>query len=126
MDISGAATADGSPVVQWPWNGGANQQWRLLPNDDGSFRLANVHSGKVLDSPGGSAQGAALDQWTDTTSANQAWKLVPASTAGYYRLVNVRNGWCADVSGASTADGASVIEWPVTSGANQEWQTVAL
>ncbi|MER6129153.1 RICIN domain-containing protein [Streptomyces sp. NPDC001795] len=88
--------------------------------------MVNVKSGKVLDSPGSSAQGAALDQWTDTSSDNQWWKLVPSTTSGYYRLVNVRNGWCADVKDASTADGATIIQWPSTGGTNQDWQIVAL
>jgi alpha-L-fucosidase len=125
LEVSGASGADGAAVVQWPWSGGTNQQWKLVPNTDGSYRLSNVRSGKVLDSPNGSAQGAGLDQWTDTDSSNQWWKLVPA-TSGYYRLVNVGNGWCADVKDASTADGARVIQWPSTGGTNQEWQVTAL
>ncbi|MGY1496853.1 alpha-L-fucosidase [Streptomyces sp. QTS52] len=125
MDVSGASSADGAAIIQWPSTGGTNQQWKLLPNSDGSYRLSNVRSGKVLDSPGSSAQGAQLDQWADTGTGNQWWNLVPA-TSGYYRLVNVGNGWCADVKDASTADGAQVLQWPTTSGSNQEWQLVAL
>jgi hypothetical protein len=30
-DVSGASTADGTAVIQWPANGGANQQWLLVP-----------------------------------------------------------------------------------------------
>ncbi|MFF4798861.1 alpha-L-fucosidase [Streptomyces sp. NPDC001351] len=126
MDVKDASTADGALVIQWPWTGGANQQWKLLPDTDGSYRLSNVKSGKVLDSPGGSARGANLDQWTDSGSDNQWWKLVPSTTSGYYRLVNVRTGWCADVANASTSDGADVIQWPTAGGANQDWQIVAL
>jgi hypothetical protein len=126
LDVNGGSTADGARVIQWAWTGATNQQWTLAPNPDGSYRLRAVNSGKVLDSPGGSAQGAALDQAADTGSDSQWWKLVPAATSGYYRLVNVRNGWCADVSGASTADGASVIQWPPGTGANQEWQLIGL
>ncbi|WP_079158474.1 alpha-L-fucosidase [Streptomyces caniscabiei] len=125
LDVNGASSADGAALIQWPSTGGTNQQWKLLPNADGSYRLSNVRSGKVLDSPSGSAQGAGLDQSSDTDSDNQWWKLVPA-TSGYYRLVNVGNGWCADVKDASTADGASIIQWPNTGGTNQEWQVIAL
>ncbi|MEU6261547.1 alpha-L-fucosidase [Streptomyces sp. NPDC047043] len=126
LDVSGASASDGAPVVQWPWTGGTNQQWKLLPSADGSYRLANVKSGKLLESPGGSAQGTALDQWTDNGGDNQGWKLVPSPAGGYYRLTNVRTGWCADVQNASTADGAPVIQWPTTGGANQDWQIVTL
>ncbi|WP_329343523.1 RICIN domain-containing protein [Streptomyces sp. NBC_01352] len=125
LDVSGASTANGGAVVQYTSSGAANQQWKLLPDHDGSFRLSNVNSGKVLDNPGGSTSaGTALDQWSDTNSNNQWWKLVPAATSGYYRLVNVKSGLCADVENGSTADGAKVIQWSSNGGANQEWQPV--
>ncbi|MFI5800018.1 glycosyl hydrolase family 95 catalytic domain-containing protein [Streptomyces sp. NPDC051677] len=127
MEVSGASTSNGASVIQWPWSGSANQQWKLLPDYDGSYRLSNVNSGKVLDNPGGStSNGTALDQWSDTNGSNQWWKLVPAATSGYYRLVNVQSGLCADVLSGSTADGAKVIQWPSNSGANQEWQPVGV
>ncbi|GAA3808992.1 hypothetical protein GCM10022403_048830 [Streptomyces coacervatus] len=126
LDVSGASTADGGAVIQWPSSGGTNQQWKLLPNADGSFQLSNVRSGKVLQSPGGSAQGDGLNQWTADGGDNQSWKLVPSQTSGYHQLVNVRNGWCADVKDASTADGASIIQWPASGGSNQDWQILAL
>ncbi|MFE2061127.1 alpha-L-fucosidase [Streptomyces sp. NPDC059467] len=126
LDVSGASTADGGAVIQWPSSGGSNQQWKLLPDADGSFQLSNVRSGKVLQSPGGSAQGDGLNQWTADGGDNQSWKLVPSRTSGYHQLVNVRNGWCADVKDASTADGASIIQWPASGGSNQDWQIVAL
>ncbi|SOB86067.1 RICIN domain-containing protein [Streptomyces sp. 1331.2] len=30
MDVSGRFTADGASVIQWPSNGGANQQWNIV------------------------------------------------------------------------------------------------
>jgi alpha-L-fucosidase len=45
---------------------------------------------------------------------------------GSHRLVNVRTGWCVDVSGASTVDGAKVVQWPGTGGANEDWRIVDL
>ena len=127
MDVSGSSASDGGPVIQSTWSGGANQQWKLLPDHDGSFRLSNVNSGKVLDVPGNStSSGTALDQWSDANGTNQWWKLVPAATNGCYRLVNVKSGLCADVRSGSTADGARIIQWPANGGSNQEWQPVGL
>ncbi|MEK8103897.1 RICIN domain-containing protein [Micromonospora sp. M12] len=122
LDVNGGSTTDGATVIQWPWTGAANQQWRLLPNSDGSFRLSGVKSGKVLDSPGGSGQGAALVQWADNGGRNQWWNLVPATTSGYYRFVNVSNGWCVGVEGGSTADGARAVQQAVSGEISQEWQ----
>ncbi|RAG86668.1 lectin [Streptacidiphilus pinicola] len=125
LDASGASTADGGGLIQWSWSGGPNQQWRQETNADGSFRLRNVNSGLVLDSPGGSGEGTQLDQWTDSGSDNQWWKLAPTS-GGYGRLVNVRTGWCADAQNGSTAAGTPIIQWAANGGSNQEWQLVAL
>ncbi len=47
-------------------------------------------------------------------------KLAPSATSGYYRLVDVRTGWCADVANASAAGGANVIQWPSTGGSKQD------
>ncbi|WP_238413262.1 RICIN domain-containing protein [Saccharothrix deserti] len=126
LDINGASTADGAVAIQWPDTGGTNQRFTLTPNPDGSHRLVNARSGKLLNSPGGSAQGAQLDQWSDTDSDNQWWTLVPSSTDGYHRIVNVRTGWCVDVDSGSTADGARIVQCPGNGGANQDWQLVAV
>lgn len=98
---------------------------RRKGSPDAADPLARRAGEAFPNSPSGSAQGAGLDQSSDTDSDNQWWKLVPA-TSGYYRLVNVGNGWCADVKDASTADGAAIIQWPNTGGTNQEWQVIAL
>src|SRR6185312_3979381 len=105
LDVSGAGPGDGAKVVQWTSTGSTNQQWQLVPNSNGSFRLTARHSGRVLNS--GPAQGDQLDQWSDTGSDNQWWKLVDAGD-GYVNLVNVRSGWYVDVDGSSKSDGAKV------------------
>jgi alpha-L-fucosidase 2 len=61
----------------------------------------------------------------DTNNDNQWWTLADAGD-GFHRLVNVRNGLCADVDGGSMNDGARVIQWPVNTGTNQQWQVVEL
>jgi alpha-L-fucosidase 2 len=67
----------------------------------------------------------AAREWQDTGGDNQRWKLVDAGGA-HYRLVNVRNGWHADVADGSTTDNARVIQWPTGTGTNQQWQLDAL
>lgn len=126
LDISGASTANGGKAIQWPYAGGANQQWQEVAVSGGGYKLVNRNSGKVLDDPGGSkTTGTQLDQWTDSNASYQWWNLVSASN-GYYYLVNQATGLYADVSGASTTNGASVILWTSTGGANQQWQLVAV
>ncbi|WP_407698453.1 RICIN domain-containing protein [Streptomyces cyaneochromogenes] len=84
LDVASGSTADGAEIIQQGWSGSENEQWRLLSAADGSFRLVARHSGRVLDSPGGSGQSAQLIQWRDNDSDNQHWKLVDAGS-GYVR-----------------------------------------
>ncbi|MFI6962749.1 glycosyl hydrolase family 95 catalytic domain-containing protein [Streptomyces sp. NPDC050149] len=127
LDVANESTGNGASVIQWPWTGGANQQWRLLPGYDGSFRLSNVKSAKVLDSPGAStSHGEPLDQWTDTDSPNQWWKLVPTGAGDHYHLVNASSGLHAAVENGSTNDGARIVQMPADGSAAQEWTVVAL
>ncbi|MFB6634410.1 RICIN domain-containing protein [Streptomyces sp. NPDC056362] len=127
LDVADESTGNGAPVIQWPWSGRANQQWRLAPNHDGTFRLSNVHSGKVLDNPGTSTTpGQALDQWTDTDSPNQWWDLVSVGAGGRYHLINRASGLRASVENRSTDDGARIVQLPADGSTGQEWTIIAL
>ena len=125
LDISGASTANGGVAIQWPYGGGANQQWQEVAIN-GGYKLINRNSSKLLDEPAYTkTTGTQLDQWQDSNGNNQWWNLVSAGN-GYYYIVNQYSGLYVDVSGASTANGASVIQWNATGGANQQWQLVAV
>ncbi|MFD5886526.1 RICIN domain-containing protein [Streptomyces sp. NPDC060334] len=127
LDVSGAATRDGAPVIQWAWSGAAHQRWNLLPGYDGSFRLSNLNSGKVLDNPGASSlPGQTLDQWTDTDSPNQGWKLIPAPTGGHYHLVNAASGLNMDIESAAIDDGTPIVQSPANGTAGQDWRIEAV
>ncbi|MBM7818732.1 hypothetical protein JOE63_001209 [Cellulosimicrobium cellulans] len=122
VDVDGASRDDGAGVLLWPWNGAANQRWRLRPGYGGGFALVSLHSDKALESPGSvTTSGHPLAQWTDGFSPNQWWRPVPASS-GAYRLVNVETGLCLDVADGSTDDGAFLVHNPVdATAASQEW-----
>jgi endoglucanase len=125
LDISGSSKANGGVAIQWPYSGGANQQWQEV-SINGGYKLVNRNSGLLLDDPGGSkTTGTQLDQWNDTNGSNQWWNLVSAGN-GYYYLVSQSSGLYADVSGASKANGATVIQWSSDGGTNQQWQLVAV
>ncbi|MGH9157004.1 MAG: RICIN domain-containing protein [Acidimicrobiales bacterium] len=79
LDVAGASTADGAPVILWPWNGGRGQQWRLEPVEGGT-RVVSVATGKVLDLAGSSsADGTPLVQWPWAATPSQLWQVRPAT-----------------------------------------------
>lgn len=122
MDVSGASTANGGAIIQWPSNGGANQQWRLARQADNVYTLTSVNSGLCLDVPNGStASGQQLQQWTCNGGANQQWAadLVGGSTGGDYVLVNIGSGLTIGVAGSS--QGAAVQQLTGNGASSQTW-----
>ncbi|MDD7942028.1 RICIN domain-containing protein [Actinomycetospora lutea] len=122
LDVRGESLAAGAEIIQWPYHGGDNQQFRLEALGDGHVRIVANHSGKVLDVTGGStASGAAVIQWDWHGGDNQRFRLEPAG-AGHVRVVAKHSGKVLDVTGASGAAGARIIQWDAHGGNNQRWR----
>ncbi|MFE9453939.1 RICIN domain-containing protein [Streptomyces sp. NPDC006739] len=120
MDVYQNSTADGANVVQWPGNGGANQQWKIVPVSGQLFKIVNRNSGKVLDINSAShSRGAALQQYTDNGGNNQLWYFEP--TGGGYLIRNFESGQTLEVGNASTANGAAIDQWMPLNQSNQAW-----
>jgi len=89
LDVLGASTANGAPIIQWDWHGGDNQLFRVenaLGSSGNSpsgprvklYRITAVHSGKVLDVENWSqALGAKIQQWDWLGGDNQLWGFGP-------------------------------------------------
>jgi len=123
LDVNGASTANGAGIIQWPQNGGNNQQWVITANGS-YYKITNRNSGLVLDVNSASkTSGAGIIQWPWNGGNNQQWQLTSTST-GVYKVTNLNSGYMLDVNGASTANGASIIQWPWNGGNNQQWTIV--
>jgi endoglucanase len=123
MDVNGGSTASGAGIIQWPQNGGNNQQWAITANGS-YYTITNRNSGDVLDVNGGStANGAGIIQGTSNGGNSQQWKLTAVS-AGIYKAINGNSNLALDVTGASTANGAAIIQGPWSGAINQQWQIV--
>ncbi|MER7674244.1 RICIN domain-containing protein [Kitasatospora sp. NPDC096128] len=120
MDVSGGSTADGGSVVQWPANGGANQQWSFVPVSGQLFRIVNRNSGKALEIPWSSHwRSTAADQSTDNGGNNQLWYFEPAG--GGYLLRNVESRQVLEVGQGSTTNGAAIAQYMPLNQSNQAW-----
>lgn len=124
LDVNGASTTSGAGIIQWPQNGGNNQQWIIADNGGGYYKITNRNSSDALDvNSASTANGAAIIQWPWNGGNNQQWALTSVST-GVYKAINRNSGLALDVNGASTTNGASIIQWPYSSATNQQWQIV--
>jgi len=123
LDVNGGSTANGANIIQWPQNGGNNQQWIITANGS-NYKITNRNSGLVLDVNGGSkASGAGIIQWPWNGGNNQQWTLTAVAT-GIYKVTNFNSGYLLDVTGASTTNGAAIIQYPSNGGTNQQWTIV--
>ncbi|MGW0884575.1 RICIN domain-containing protein [Streptomyces sp. NPDC002671] len=126
LDASGGGTTDGTPIIQWPDNGGANQQWTLARNADGYYSVTGVGSLKALDIPSATTwPGTQLDLRSANGGTSQQWVIAPAND-GTYTIESRSDGYMLDVRGASTASGASVDQYVTNGGTNQQWRLVKI
>lgn len=87
---------------------------------DGTYRIENVNSGKVLDVSGQSTEdGANVQQYSYSSGANQHWTVEGVGDS-IYRIENV-SGKVLDVDGGSTDNGANVFQWSDLGANNQRW-----
>lgn len=124
MDVNGASTVSGTKVIQWPQNGGNNQQWTITDNGSGYYKILNRNSGQSLDVDGGSTtSGAGIVQMPFTGGNSQQWKLTSTGT-GIYKAINRNSSNVLDVDGASVANGANVVQSASTTATSQQWRIV--
>jgi hypothetical protein len=124
LDVNGGSTANGAGIIQWPQNGGNNQQWVIAANGGGYYKITNRNSGQSLDvNMSSTANGAGIIQWPWNGGNNQQWQLT-ATSDGIYKVLNRNSGLALDVNGASTTNGAGIIQWPYGGATNQQWQIV--
>ncbi|MBI9114205.1 pectate lyase [Sanguibacter suaedae] len=124
MDVSGKSSADGSKIIQWTRTDAANQQFQLIANGDGTYRVKSRSSGKVLDVwEWSTTSGAEVRQFTDLGGANQRFRLVDAE-GGRVRLVNQNSGMAIGVTDRSTKNSATITQSKDNNQYNQQWQLV--
>jgi lysophospholipase L1-like esterase len=124
IDVSGASTADGATIVQYPARSGLNQQFDVAALGDGSYSIRPAHSGKSFDvfnrNPN---DGAELRQWTYSGGSNQRWR-IDSVGSGVYSITSVFSSRVVEVWQASTAAGAALRLNTYVGVANQKWSFI--
>lgn len=123
LDVKDFSTGNAAAIQQYVYLGGANQKWRFVPVDDGTwYEIVNELSGKVLDVTGYSTSNATqIQQWEYLGGDNQKWRIDKIDGVNF-TIVNKLSGKALDVRDFSTANGAVVQQWDYLGGDNQNWQ----
>jgi hypothetical protein len=126
LDVAGASTADGAPIIAWSDTGARNQQLTLTAGPNGTYVASPVSSGKVLDvAGGGTADGTPLLQWTANGGSNQRFFL-RAAADGTYQIAPAHASTKLLTVGGSRSAGAPVQLAAPNGSCAQRWRLVAL
>ena len=126
LDVSGASTQPGAPVIDWWANGGANQAWTLQPTGSpDQYEIVNQNSGQCLTTSG--VAGAQLYQWP--CSPNDPYQVWQTGLGAYYdgHGYGIRNpafNLYVDVYGDSPWPGAAIDAWYGNNGDNQFFRSI--
>jgi len=115
LDVSGAGTAAGTPLIIFGCHGGDNQTWTPTPSGE-----LHVYSPAMcLDVVGQDRTSPApLQIWGCNGQDNQRWKLNANGS-----ITGIQSGLCLDVYQARVADASPVQLYSCTGNANQRWTT---
>ena len=115
-------STNGTPVQQYTYSGGANQQWTLTSLGNGCYKIIGVASGRALEVVGsGTANGTLIDIWDYTGAANQQWSFTSTS-GGYYRLTPQNaTSPSLDVQHSGTTNSIPLEIWTYGGGNSQQW-----
>lgn len=121
LAIPRASTKPGIQTVQWDWLQGAEQQWLIESNNDGTYRLTNANSGLVLAvSKNSISNGANIIQWNWQNGSEQKW-ILEKDINNHYKLKNENSGLVMAVGSGSTFNDAKIIQWNWQNGSEQKW-----
>ena len=108
IDIAGGSLSREIPLQIYSYNNTKAQQFEFRRQGDGSYVIANVNSGKVLDVSSGQAHnGATVWQYDFNGTAAQRWYLRDAGNA--YYLQSALGNWVLNVTVGSFADGSTIV-----------------
>ncbi|WP_405144967.1 pectate lyase [Sphaerisporangium sp. NBC_01403] len=119
LDVPGGSTADGTQLVQYGCNGGANQSWTVT-SVSGGVTLKAGNSGKCAGVRGASTSaGAAVELQSCSGASSQAWVLTASGSS--YRVVSANGGKCLNIKDNSTASGGLVQQNSCDSVSTKQW-----
>jgi len=125
LEVVGASKENGVKVMPADWNGGANQNWKIVPltaSEAGAFEIVSASTGKCLTVEShGSEEGGSLIQWDWEGRKNQKWRLTRDATGDL--LIEARQTRRVLTAPDSTKAGDVRLEPPAAS-QNQKWRLV--
>jgi hypothetical protein len=128
LNVSGASTTNGAPIIQYPFTSGAtNALWTFVPTSGGYYQIKNVNSGQLVNVAAASGiNGASIVQWPAQSliPGNDQWMPVQ-NPDGSYSFFNLNSLQALDDPNESTASGTQLDQWFGNSTSAQEFNLIS-
>lgn len=120
-DVTSASTANEARVQLYSSNNTNAQKYRFESIGNGTYKIVNINSGKMLDVAGGStANGAALQQYTSNNTVAQQWT-VRNYGSGKVALVSVNANKAVDIPSGNAVQQAQLQLYSPNGTVAQQW-----
>lgn len=124
VDVAGFSTSNWALIQQFPFNGGTNQQWRVIGVPGGFVKIESVHTGKCLGLYESSSS-VAIRQTTYSGNIGDMWRLVIVRSVVEERYTARHSGKALEVmNGAMQSSvGTPIQQATYTGHPRQVWFT---
>lgn len=126
LDADHSIDKNGTNVIQWHYNGGVGQKWKLVHTGDGLYKLVSQVGTKkrVLDiNKNDNKNRSNIDIWTDNNSGDRRFRIIMNKDGYSYRIVSKCSNFtkAVTVESASCNDKANVFQFQYNASNNDEW-----
>ncbi len=126
LDVDHSIDKNGTNVLQWHYNGGVGQQWKLVHTGNGLYKLVSQVGSKnrVLDiNKNDNKNRSNIDIWTDNNSGDRRFRIIMNKDGYSYRIVSKCSNFtkAVTVESASCNDKANVFQFQYNASNNDEW-----
>lgn len=124
LDVDHAKTNNGTNVLQWQYQGGNNQEWKIVYVQGGLYKIVScLNNNKaltVVNTTGNNGVNITISDYVGTVAqhfvlrrtSKTSYKII-TNASGYNSAVTVQN--------ASCDNGANVFQWHMNGSSNEEW-----
>jgi hypothetical protein len=124
LNVMGAATTNGAPIIQWSYSGAGNELWTFIATSNGYYQINSVESGKdIVVQNASTTNEAKIIQWTFGSSGDDQWEPV-LNTNGTYTLFNLKSGKVLDDPGDSKSAGTQMDQYSNQGEPWQQWDLI--
>lgn len=120
FDVLNDSQEAGANLQVYEINNSNAQKFKITKRVDGTYKIANIRSGKVADVLGATFQnGTNIQMWDDTDNAAQKWTFTKRDNNSYSIYLAATN-FVIDLTGANASNGGNIEIWEYVEGSTQE------